>query len=242
MEQPREDDQYVYAVNAACETRKLSKRKYPNHQLLKAKCASLVGYPTVIRTSQNTSDWSTSAWFSDVSLDDQNAGKLSISGSDQEIESQSDLITKISQLNQKMNSIDYKLQQHISIQEETSERQGKQLQSEKIRALLAEARQLKSEQEKKVALKNRAIAETQAIEANKQTDKAIDLARNANARANRLREENQQLRTEKEQLIEELQRERRTLPKRDKENISEIQRKLQAIPNLIGYAHQIQLR
>ena len=56
--------------------------------------------------------------------------KIYLLGSDQEIESQSDLMKKISQLNQKMNSIDYKLQQHITIQEEASERQGKQLQSE----------------------------------------------------------------------------------------------------------------
>ena len=59
----------------------------------------------MIRTSQNTANWSTGEWFSDITLDDENVQKLAHSGSDQITESHDDLMNKIKQIGQIMTSI-----------------------------------------------------------------------------------------------------------------------------------------
>ena len=70
MAPPHADDLYIYAVNEQGDTRKLSRKKYPNFGTITKKCSMLVGYPVIIRTSQNSSAWSTNKWFSDISLKD----------------------------------------------------------------------------------------------------------------------------------------------------------------------------
>ncbi len=64
----QEDDWYLYAVNEDGVTRQISKRKYPNYPKIREKLEILLGKRVQLRTSQNTSDWSTDKWFSDVSL------------------------------------------------------------------------------------------------------------------------------------------------------------------------------
>ncbi|MGB0343470.1 MAG: hypothetical protein ACPGGG_08550 [Parvibaculales bacterium] len=70
-----EDERYFYIFNENGDWRKISKEKYADsmpdirekvEQLLAAK------KPILFRTSQNTGDWSTGEWFSDVSLDEEN--------------------------------------------------------------------------------------------------------------------------------------------------------------------------
>ena len=134
MAAPIEDQRHVYAVNEAGERRKLSKYKYPNHQALKQKCISLIGYPTVIITSQNTANWSTGEWFSDITLDDENVQKLAHSGSDQITESHDDLMNKIKQIDQTMTSMSDRLERHITEQSRAVKEQGEQVLSAVIKA------------------------------------------------------------------------------------------------------------
>ena len=65
-----EDELYLYIHNKNGEFRQISKKKYfsdiPN---LRQKIKTLLGKPINFRTSQNTSDWSTSKWFSDINID-----------------------------------------------------------------------------------------------------------------------------------------------------------------------------
>ena len=67
----REDSDNFYIVNAQKEERKVSKKAYaaqiPN---LKKKVEALKGKPILFRTSQNTADWSTGTWFSDIDIDE----------------------------------------------------------------------------------------------------------------------------------------------------------------------------
>ena len=70
MAPPRANNRYIYAANEQGETRKMSKIKYPEFGIVAQKCALLVGYPTIIRTSQNSSTWAINEWFSDVTLED----------------------------------------------------------------------------------------------------------------------------------------------------------------------------
>lgn len=70
MSPPRVDNRYIYAANEQGDTRKMSKIKYPEFSVVAQKCAFLVGYPTIIRTSQNSSTWAINEWFSDITLDD----------------------------------------------------------------------------------------------------------------------------------------------------------------------------
>ena len=65
-----EDELYLYIHNQNGEFRQISKKKYfsdiPN---LRQKIKTLLGKPINFRTSQNTSDWPTSKWFSDINID-----------------------------------------------------------------------------------------------------------------------------------------------------------------------------
>ena len=65
-----EDELYLYIYNPNGEFRQISKKKYfsdiPN---LRQKIKTLLGKPINFRTSQNTSDWPTSKWFSDINID-----------------------------------------------------------------------------------------------------------------------------------------------------------------------------
>ena len=70
MSPPRVDNRYIYAANEQGDTRKMSKIKYPEFSVVAQKCAFLVGYPTIIRTSQNSSTWAINEWFSDITLKD----------------------------------------------------------------------------------------------------------------------------------------------------------------------------
>ena len=64
------DGRYLYIYNTKGDWRKISKSKYaPAIPNLKAKIETLKGKPILFRTSQNTSSWSPSEWFSDINID-----------------------------------------------------------------------------------------------------------------------------------------------------------------------------
>ena len=61
------DDRYVYIKNTNNSTLKMSKGKYKGSALIVYdKAQTLVGSTIIVRTSQNTSDWSTEVWFSEI--------------------------------------------------------------------------------------------------------------------------------------------------------------------------------
>jgi len=103
LSSPEEDDAYLYAVNSQGNRRKLSKRAYPNHNILKSKMEKLVGKPCILRTSQNTKNWSQDVWFSDVSISYQVSSSPNVTSTvDSEIESSEELQAKISELEKKL--------------------------------------------------------------------------------------------------------------------------------------------
>jgi len=62
------DGDYVWITNTDSEIRKMSIGKYKESaERVYSKAQSLIGQEVRIRTSQNTSSWSTSEWFSDIS-------------------------------------------------------------------------------------------------------------------------------------------------------------------------------
>ena len=62
-----EDNQYLYIHNPDGQTRQISKSKYATSIAdLRVKIQKLLGKPIIFRTSQNTSNWTTSKWFSDI--------------------------------------------------------------------------------------------------------------------------------------------------------------------------------
>jgi hypothetical protein len=67
-----EDEKYFYIHNQNGSDRQISKAAYrsslPN---LRLKVKRLIGKPVLFRTSQNTSDWTESKWFSDIDIDEQ---------------------------------------------------------------------------------------------------------------------------------------------------------------------------
>lgn len=69
MSPPVEDEFFIYAVNADGSVRKLSKKKYPNYEVVRQKCELLVGHRSIVRTSQNSKKWKEDVWFSDVTLE-----------------------------------------------------------------------------------------------------------------------------------------------------------------------------
>ena len=162
MAPPQEDAFYLYAINTDGSRRKLSKRTYPTAPAIKQKCISLIGHPTVIRTSQNTANWSTSEWFSDISLDDTNTGQLSVTGSDRVIEDFDSLKTKLDALEEKISASSLRNEELLKAQFNTTAQAQLEAANERIKALESQ------------------ISE---MEANERTDKAIYLAQNANKRA-----------------------------------------------------------
>ena len=66
-----EDNQYLYIHNSDGQTRQISKSKYATSIAdLRVKIQKLLGKPIIFRTSQNTSNWTTSKWFSDINIDE----------------------------------------------------------------------------------------------------------------------------------------------------------------------------
>ena len=66
-----EDDRYLYIYNQNDEFRQISKSKYaPSLPNLRMKINTLIGKPITFRTSQNTANWATSLWFSDIDIDE----------------------------------------------------------------------------------------------------------------------------------------------------------------------------
>lgn len=219
MAPPQEDAFYLYAVNTDGSKRKLSKRTYPTAPAIKQKCISLIGHPTVIRTSQNTANWSTSEWFSDISLDDTNTGNLSITGSDKVIEDVDSLLNKIDAIvEQKVSASSQRTDDILKAQINSISQAQLEAAHERIRSLEAKINEM---------------------EANERTDKAINLAKSANKRAS---EAEEQLK-EKEKLIEQLQEERQTLPIEQKKSSYEEQKALQQHhDSIIGNSHRIRVK
>ena len=70
-----EDDRYLYITNATGEQRQISISKYsPAIPNLRKKIELLIGKNCIIRTSQNTGNWSEEKWFSEISLDGSSQG------------------------------------------------------------------------------------------------------------------------------------------------------------------------
>jgi hypothetical protein len=66
-----EDNQYIYIHNPDGQTRQISKLKYASSiPILRIKIQKLLGKPINFRTSQNSADWTTSKWFSDINIDE----------------------------------------------------------------------------------------------------------------------------------------------------------------------------
>lgn len=62
------DEGYVYISNTNGDSRKMSRGKYQESaDRVYSKAQNLIGKEVRIQTSQNTKDWSTSEWFSDIS-------------------------------------------------------------------------------------------------------------------------------------------------------------------------------
>ncbi|WP_028764020.1 hypothetical protein [Shewanella colwelliana] len=60
-------DKLVTVTNSDGEARKMSVAKYKESALaVHQKAQSLIGKQVTIRTSQNTADWSTQVWFSEI--------------------------------------------------------------------------------------------------------------------------------------------------------------------------------
>jgi len=63
------DPRYLFIINENNERRKISIPKYGvSVDLIRQKIVALLDKNIQIRTSQNTGDWSTEEWFSDLSL------------------------------------------------------------------------------------------------------------------------------------------------------------------------------
>jgi hypothetical protein len=63
----KKDDSFVWITNTNGESRKMSLGKYQESaEVVYAKAKTLVGQEVNILTSQNTAEWSTSEWFSDI--------------------------------------------------------------------------------------------------------------------------------------------------------------------------------
>lgn len=61
------DDSMVYITNTEGKTLKMSKRKYKKSALIvQSKAENLVNHSVQVRTSQNTANWSSAEWFSDI--------------------------------------------------------------------------------------------------------------------------------------------------------------------------------
>lgn len=65
----RKDDYYVWITNSRGESRKMSLSKYKESaEAVFNKAQTFVGKEVSILTSQNTADWSSAQWFSDIFL------------------------------------------------------------------------------------------------------------------------------------------------------------------------------
>jgi len=63
----RKDYSFVWITNTDGQSRKMSLSKYKESaDAVYSKAQTLIGKEVSILTSQNTSDWSTSEWFSDI--------------------------------------------------------------------------------------------------------------------------------------------------------------------------------
>lgn len=61
------DYSYVWITNTAGERRKMSLSKFKESaEAVYSKALKLIGKEVRIQTSQNTADWETSVWFSDI--------------------------------------------------------------------------------------------------------------------------------------------------------------------------------
>lgn len=62
---------FVVVKNSNNQTRKMSRSKYKeNAELVYHKSKTLIGKNVLLRTSQNTNNWRTDTWFSDISESD----------------------------------------------------------------------------------------------------------------------------------------------------------------------------
>lgn len=120
----QEDDSYLYAVNKDGVRRQISKRKYPNHPKIREKLEILLGKRVQLRTSQNTSGWSTDKWFSDVSLANT---FVKDEDNEQNVENVNELKKKVEDQNIELTNLEkirLNLQNHNKILSEKLEREG----------------------------------------------------------------------------------------------------------------------
>lgn len=63
----KKDNSFIWISNTNGDWRKMSLTKYKESaEIVFSKAQSFIGKEVSILTSQNTSDWSTSEWFSDI--------------------------------------------------------------------------------------------------------------------------------------------------------------------------------
>jgi len=69
LEKVEKDNSFVLITNSNGDSRKMSVSKYKESaENVYSKAQNLIGKEVSILTSQNTGDWSTSVWFSDIFL------------------------------------------------------------------------------------------------------------------------------------------------------------------------------
>jgi hypothetical protein len=69
LKETSEDEKYLYITNYSGQSRKISKFKYSSSiPVLRQKINMLIDKECIVRTSQNTSNWSTDIWFSEISI------------------------------------------------------------------------------------------------------------------------------------------------------------------------------
>ena len=115
MAKPEENDRYLYAVNVAGDRAIMSKGKYPNWGRIREKLIRLEGKNCKVRTSQSTTEWATSVWFSDV--DDGEQDLSPSRGVGQKTESMEDLKNKLSEEREKRQNVEaenYKLKSEVA--------------------------------------------------------------------------------------------------------------------------------
>lgn len=118
-----DDGRYLYIINDSGDRRQMSLIKYTSSiPKIKEKINILKGESIQIRTSQNTGDWSSGTWFSDLSLAET---KVQDSGGDISDETSAQLQEKIIQANKRAESYKTKYNEmsdkHTALEEEFDE-------------------------------------------------------------------------------------------------------------------------
>lgn len=134
-----EDDRYLYITNATGAQRQISISKYsPTIPNLRKKIELLIGKNCIIRTSQNTGNWSEEKWFSEISLDGSSRGISSPAHNlESDYESYEELQEKLKEAEKAIRAKDSRIQDELEISNALkAELAEKDLEISKLRASL----------------------------------------------------------------------------------------------------------